>query len=287
MNETNDSNFKATQLFNSLDEISFVEIGLIVLAAWLGITVARRVLPFLAERGPNKLRLYLLGAVPIIRLLLMVLAILLIVPIVFNINFQNFLVIAGGASVAIGFAFKDYVSSLIAGVVAIFEKPYRPGDWVQIEGDYGEVQHVGLRAMRLVTAADDVITLPNQHLWTKNVSNSNDGSQTLMCIAHFYLRPDHDASVLSEALHKVALTSAYLLYTKPVKVIVQDTPWATHYQLKAYPFEMRDQFDFITDLTIRAKAAISECGAVEATVPLGVSGTGRDMQGSMEPDLHN
>ncbi len=41
---------------------------------------------------------------------------------------QNLLAITGTISVALGFAFKDYVSSLIAGVVALFEIPYRVGD---------------------------------------------------------------------------------------------------------------------------------------------------------------
>jgi len=264
--ESTTDKFEPSQLFNDLQDINFLQIGLILVGVWAGIFLARRVLPFAAERVPSQLRLYFLGAVPIIRLLLMALGVLLIVPILFNINFQNFLVIAGGASVAIGFAFKDYVSSLIAGVVAIFEKPYRPGDWVKINGDYGEVQHVGLRAMRLVTPGDDMVTLPNLHLWTKNVSNSNDGTQTLMCIAHFYLQSDHDSVQISEVLNNVAMTSAYLHYSRPVKVIVNATAWATHYQLKAYPFELRDQFDFITDLTIRGKAAIAELGVSEASV---------------------
>jgi small conductance mechanosensitive channel len=267
--ESSTDRFKPAQLFNDLQDINFLKIGMIIFCIWLGIFVTRRVFPFVAERVPNQLRLYLLGAVPIIRLVLMLLGVLLVTPIIFNINFQNLLVITGGASVAIGFAFKDYVSSLIAGVVAVFEKPYRPGDWVEIEGDYGEVQHVGLRAIQLLTPADDLVTLPNQHLWTKNVSNSNDGTQTLMCIAHFYLQSGHDSSRMRDALEQVALTSAYLHYPKPVKVTVQTTPWATHYQLKAYPFELRDQFNFISDLTIRGKYAIAELGAREASVPFG------------------
>jgi len=258
--------FEPSQLFNDLQDISFLHIGVILVGVWAGIFLARRVLPFAAERVPSQLRLYFLGAVPIIRLLLMVLGVMLIVPILFNINFQNFLIIAGGASVAIGFAFKDYVSSLIAGVVAIFEKPYRPGDWVKINGDYGEVQHVGLRAMRLVTPDDDVVTLPNLHLWTENVFNSNNGTQTLMCIAHFYLQSEHDSVQVCNALRNVALTSAYLHYSRPVKVIVNATAWATHYQLKAYPFELRDQFEFTSDLTIRGKAAMAELGVTEASV---------------------
>lgn len=257
---------KAVKLINDWQDINLLQIAVIVIGVWITIAIIRRLLPFLAERAPSQLRLYLLAAVPVIRLLLMTLAVAWIIPLVFNVTFQNFLVIAGGASVAIGFAFKDYVSSLIAGVVAVFERPYRPGDWVEINDDYGEVQSVGLRAIRLRTAEDDIITVPHLVIWQSNISNSNDGAQTLMCVADFYLLPGHDASQLRCVLRDVAMTSAYLEYDKPISVIVKAEPWGTHYRVKAYPFDMRDQFLFITDLSVRGKEAIGALGAKEGSI---------------------
>ena len=261
---------KAAQLINNLQDISFTKIGLIVVGTWLAIFLARRLLPYLAERGPSQLRLWLLGAVPIIRLVLLAIAILWLIPIVFNITLQNFLVISGAASVAIGFAFKDYVSSLIAGIVAIFERPYRPGDWIEIEGDYGEVRSVGMRSIEVRTAADNIVYIPHEKIWQHNVSNANDGARTLMCVTSFYLAPDHDAERVRAALRDVALTSAYLDYDKPVLVMLAESPWGTHYRLKAYPFDMRDQFSFISDLTVRGKLALAEAGAKEAGVAASV-----------------
>ncbi len=258
---------KAAKLINDLQDISFVKIALIVLGTWVIIFFVRRTFPRLAQTGPSQVRLYVLGAVPLIRLFLLVGAILWIIPIVFNITFQNFLVIAGAASVAIGFAFKDYVSSLIAGVVAIVEKPYRPGDWVKVGEDYGEVQSVGLRSIRLRTPADDIVTAPHIRLWKENVVNGNDGARTLMCVAEFWVAPDHDAKALRAALRNVAMTSAYLDFERPVIVILSETPYGTHYRLKAYPFDMRDQFVFVSDLTVRGKAAIASVGASQVVVP--------------------
>lgn len=253
----------SVKLLNSLQDISFWEIGLIVVCTWAAIWLIRTAVPFLAERGPSRLRLYLLAVVPVARLLLLTTAILWIVPIVFNITLQNFLVIAGAASVAIGFAFKDYVSSLIAGVVAIFERPYRPGDWVKIGGDYGEVRSVGMRAIRVLTPDANVIVIPHSRLWTDNISNSNDGAHTLMCVANFYLAPQHDAAAMRSVLQDVALTSAYLDYAEPVIVVLSEEPWGTHYKIRAYPYDMRDQFAFISDLTVRGKLAIAEAGGRE------------------------
>ena len=257
----------AVRLINDLQDISFTKIGLIVAGTWIAIALAHRVLPYLAEKGPSQLRLYLLGAVPIIRLALLVVAILWLIPIIFNITFQNFLVISGAASVAIGFAFKDYVSSIIAGIVAIFERPYQPGDWVEIGGDYGEVRAVGMRSIEVRTPSDDIVYIPHDKLWQNNITNSNDGARTLMCVTSFYLHPRHDAGQVRTALRDVALTSAYLDYQRPISVSLQQTEYGTHYKVKAYPFDMRDQFSFMTDLTVRGKLAIAECGGQESTVP--------------------
>lgn len=257
---------KAASLFNDLQDISFVQIAMILIVSFALIWFIRRIIPLLADRVPSSLRLYLLRAVPILRMVIIGTAILWIVPLVINITLQNFLVIAGAASVAIGFAFKDYVSSLIAGIVAIFERPYGPGDWVSVNGDYGEVVSLGMRAIRLRTPADDIITVPHDSIWSNNVSNSNSGAQTLMCIAHIYVEPSHDATAVRARLTDVALTSAYLDYRKPVLVVLKETEFATHYQVKAYPFDMRDQFKFISDLTDRGKLAIKAAGAKPASV---------------------
>ncbi len=254
------------RLINNLQDISFWQIGLVVAGTWLAIWLVRRILPFLAERGPSTVRLTLLAAVPITRLVLLLLAILWIVPLVFNVTFQNFLVIAGGTSVAIAFAFKDYVSSLIAGVVAIIERPYRPGDWVRVGSDYGEVRSIGLRAVELQTADDNTVVVPNSKMWTDSVSNSNGGARTLQCVASFFLQPSHDAALVRSALQDVALTSAFLHYDKPVIVVLTEEPWCTHYKLRAYPFDMRDQFAFISDLTVRGKLALAGAGGREAVL---------------------
>jgi len=257
----------AIKVLNDLQEISFWQIGFVVVGAWLIITLSRRLLPLLAERGPSQFRLYILNTVPIIRLLTLTIAILWVFPIIFNVTLENFLIIAGGASVAIGFAFKDYVSSLIAGIIAVFERPYRPGDWVKIDGDYGEVVSIGMRSLSLVTASDDLITVPHVKIWDQNISNSNDGERTLMCVSNFYLASQQDHAQVRSLLRDVAMTSGYLQYQKPVVVIVTNEPWGTRYQVKAYPFDLRDQFVFISDVTVRGKAALQQHGFEEVVTP--------------------
>jgi hypothetical protein len=43
-----------------------------------------------------------------------------------------------------------------------------------------------------------------------------------------------------------------------------EQPWGTHYQLKSYPLDSREQFHFISDLTVRGKEALAKIGVKPA-----------------------
>jgi len=247
---------KMEQILRDVQKIDIVQIVIILLVAWLLAKAVERFLPWLAERVTGRLRLYILPSVPVLRLVILIGAIVAIVPRVINLTFHNSLAIIGAAGFAVGFAVKDYVSSIIAGIVSLYERPFRPGDWVQIEGAYGEVQSVKLRALRLITPDDTTVTIPNIKLWQTNIFNANDGRRNLMCVVDFYLEPRHDAALVRQTLYDVALTSPYIELESPILVIVAEQPWGTHYKIKAYPVDSRDQFQFISDLTIRGKSAL-------------------------------
>ncbi|MCB1777204.1 MAG: mechanosensitive ion channel, partial [Candidatus Competibacteraceae bacterium] len=165
-----------------------------------------------------------------------------------------------------GFAFRDYISSLIAGVITLYELPYRPGDWIEINGTYGEVRSIKMRAAEIVTPDDTVVIVPHLKLWDQMIFNANDGGPYLQCVANFYLHPRHDAAQVRHTLYDVALTSPFLQIEKPINVVVQERPWGTHYRLRAYPIDPSQQFAFITDLTVRGKAILTQRGVEFAQV---------------------
>jgi small conductance mechanosensitive channel len=263
-NTPNSISEKAGQIFNKLDQINFVEIAIIAGLAWGLILLAEHLIPWMAKRLPARMRMYLLPSIPVFRLAILIIAFGMIIPRVIHTSLQNLVAILGFTAVALGFAFKDYISSLIAGIVAIYERPYRVGDWVTIDGAYGEVQSLSLRALRLYTPDDTVVSIPHIKIWNTNIFNANDGNRNLCVVAHFYVDPDHDATRARQKLHDVALTSPYLDLNHRIRVIVQEQPWGTHYQIKAYPLDSREQFQFISDLTVRGKDVLTKMGVKPA-----------------------
>ncbi|ART79218.1 mechanosensitive ion channel family protein [Oceanisphaera avium] len=255
------------KLFRDISSEDVIEASIVVVGALLIIWLIQKTLPWVASRLHSHRRLWVLALVPTLRLVVIVATISWLVPLFFELTVQNTIAILSVTGLAIGFALKDYVSSIIAGIVAAYEVPYRPGDWIEVEGQYGEVKRIGMRVVEIVTPNDTVIFIPHLKLWDGLIHNANNGGASLMCVVSFYLAPDHDASVVCEALEEVALSSAYLKLTKPVVVLAQEQPWGTHYRIKAYPLDPRQQFQFMSDLTVRGKDSLRKLPVSFARIP--------------------
>lgn len=254
------------------DDIVLV-VGVLVLA-WLLASAVRWVLRHAAELAPQRLRLPILRMIPILRLGVGIGAFVVIVPIIVEPTFRNVVAIVASVSLALAFVLKDYASSLVAGLVTILEGPYQPGDWIKVGDTYGEVKLIGLRAVHVVTADDNEVIIPHSRLWSSSISNATSGSHSVLCVADFYLHPDHDGQAACRCLAEVGETSAYRMPATQVNVIVQEKPWGTHYRLKAYVKESREQFDFVTDLTIRGKKALLTMNFRFARAPYAELGRG-------------
>jgi small-conductance mechanosensitive channel len=220
-----------------------------------------------AEQAPPRLRLAILRLIPLTRLTLGVAAVAVTVPILVEPTLRNVVTLIATVGLAIAFALKDYGSSLVAGLAAVLEHTYQPGDWIEVDGVYGEVKTIDARAVRIVTADDTEVIVPHSILWSHRIANATSGKRSLLCIADFYLHPDHDAAAVQRRLTGIAEGSPYRKADSPVSVIVHEQPWGTHYKLKAYVKESREQFAFTTDLTIRGKEAVRAMGIRFAQAP--------------------
>ncbi|MBF0566344.1 MAG: mechanosensitive ion channel [Nitrospirae bacterium] len=172
-----------------------VVLAVLVLARMLVILV-RWVVRRAAEKASPRMRLTILRVPPLLRLLIDLAAIVIIVVILVEPTFQNVFALAGTVFLALAFALKDYVSSLVTGLMTILENTYQPGDWIEVAGTYGEVKFIGVRAVHIVTADDTEVIIPNSRLWTSGIFNASSGNHSLLCVTNFYLHPDHDASAV-------------------------------------------------------------------------------------------
>jgi small-conductance mechanosensitive channel len=95
-----------------------------------------------------------------------------------DLNLTAWMASAGIAGIAIGFAAKDTLANLIAGLVIMADAPYKVGDWVVLEdGLRGEIRHMGMRSTRILTRDDVEITVPNALIGSHKIINEDGGHQ--------------------------------------------------------------------------------------------------------------
>lgn len=86
-----------------------------------------------------------------------------------GINTTSILASLGVVGLTLGFAAKDTLSNVIAGIFIFWDRPFTTGDLVEIEDVYGRVQQITLRSTRIVTVDGKMVAIPNTNIVNNKV----------------------------------------------------------------------------------------------------------------------
>ena len=183
---------------------------------------------------------------------------------VLSIPRQVLFALAGTLGLAVGFAFKDLLTSLVAGVLLLVDQPFQVGDRIRFGEWYGEVTEIGLRSVRLVTLDDNLVTIPNSVFITGSVASANAGNLDCMVVIDFYIAPAEDFVTARRIAAEATATSRYVYLEKPVVTLLSDEFMGERFvsviRVKAYVFDARYEKAFASDVTERVKAAFAAHG---------------------------
>ncbi len=78
----------------------------------------------------------------------------------------------GIAGIAVGFALKETLENLFAGISVLLDRSFIVGDKIQLEsGEVGEIADIGLRSTKLRTYDNEIIYVPNRLLANTKIKN--------------------------------------------------------------------------------------------------------------------
>lgn len=173
----------------------------------------------------------------------------------FVVNEQVLAVMGGTVAVAMGFAVKDLVASVVAGVMIMMDRPFQVGDRVSFGGEYGDITSIGLRSVRMQTLDDNTVTIPNNKFLTDMTSCGNYGALDMQVAMVFYIGVDQDVQLAQTLVREAAATSRYIFLPKPVAVLVSQVIIENHVALrvtvKAYVLDTKYEKAFETDVNLR------------------------------------
>ncbi|MBV8882020.1 MAG: mechanosensitive ion channel, partial [Planctomycetaceae bacterium] len=84
-------------------------------------------------------------------------------------------------SVVVGLALQESLSNVFAGIMLTIDRPFKPGDWVEVDGKEGKVLDANWRSTRVLTRDDDIIYVPNSTMAKGNIVNLTDPTPEHLC----------------------------------------------------------------------------------------------------------
>jgi len=99
---------------------------------------------------------------------------------VFGFNTNSLIALLGAAGIAVGLALKDTLSNLAAGLMLLFLRPFKAGDFIECGSVSGVVKEIDMFTTILGTPDGLYISAPNSALWGPPIKNyTRNGSRRL------------------------------------------------------------------------------------------------------------
>ena len=238
-----------------LEAISFSKIfwTLILLAiGYFVIKLIIKLLELLAERS-SKYRIRIKSLIPIVRIVIWVVVIFAIIKGIYNPPLETLIAMGASITIAVGLAAQDLLKNVFGGLMLLFDRPFQVGDKIEAGKYYGEVLQIGLRATRIVTPDDSVVSVPNMELMNTAVSNANSGELNCQVVAEIFLPMDVDTQKARKIALEAAQVSRFIYLNKPIVILfaneVMQRRSYLKMKVKAYVMDIRYEFQFKSDMT--------------------------------------
>ncbi len=137
-------------------------------------------------------------------------------------DLSNLALIAGALSVGIGFGLQSIVSNFVSGLILLFERPIKVGDWVIVNSGEGIVKKISVRATEIETFDRTAIIIPNSELISSSVKNWTHKDRIGRVVISVGVSYNADPHQVKKILLEVASENDYVLSSPLPTVIFRD-----------------------------------------------------------------
>ena len=184
-----------------------------------------------------------------------------------GINVLPFIAGAGVAGVAVGFAAKDTLSNLIAGILLIIDRPFEVGDRIEVwsapknSATWGDVIEIGLRATKIKTTDNIVIVIPNNEIMMRDIVNYTTISDDIRVRIAIGVSYNADIEKAKRLIVEVAKGPDWVVKDPPPVVVVKAFGESSvNLELRVWIKNARKRIHTISYVTDRVKAVFDREG---------------------------
>lgn len=186
---------------------------------------------------------------------------------VLGVNIMPFIAGAGVAGIAIGFAAKDTLSNIIAGVLLIIDRPFEVGDRIEVwsapvnSATWGDVLNIGLMATKIRTTDNIIIVIPNNEIMKRDIINYTTVTDEIRVRILIGIAYDADVKKAKEIIVKSSLELDWVMNDPAPTVVVKSFgESAVNLEARVWISEPRKRMDTISHITDRVKESFQEEG---------------------------
>src|SRR5665213_1666920 len=100
-----------------------------------------------------------------------------------GIQTTSLLAVLGAAGLAIGLALQGTLSNIAAGIMLLWLRPFHVGDFIEVAGQSGAVEEIGLFVCQLRTFDGLFLFLPNSAIWNAPLKNHTRNGRRLVSVS--------------------------------------------------------------------------------------------------------
>ncbi len=176
-------------------------------------------------------------------------------------NLNNLALIAGALSVGIGLGLQDVVNNFVSGIILLFERPIKVGDWVKIGGEEGKVKQINIRATEVETFNRASVIIPNATLLSNSLTNlthSNNWARYAVKVGVAY---GSDVEKVRQILLECATSHKRILKKPEPYVLFQDFGSSSlDFELRFYVSDIWNGWNAPSDIRFEVNRRFKEEG---------------------------
>ena len=210
--------------YHFVSKINAVDTGIFILfiiIITLLVHAIRYFAQFIAKIFPSK-RMMILSWIPLLNFSIYFIGLALSFYLIFEPSREFLIAFIVSSFFAIGFAAKDVITDIIAGIILLFDKPFQVGDRITFQGHYGDIISIGLRSVKLLTLDESIVTIPNNRFLTDSVSSSSAGDLGMMAAIDVHVSPKTDVYLAKTILQEQAEKNQYIDGQKKIVIVCKE-----------------------------------------------------------------
>jgi small-conductance mechanosensitive channel/CRP-like cAMP-binding protein len=171
----------------------------------------------------------------ILRLIMVVVGAAFVIRGVWGGDLSGLLTAVGVSSIVLGLALQNTLDNLMAGIALLFERPFEPGDWIQVGNTTGQIIEMNWRSLRVRTRRRDLVVVPNSVIGKETLVNFSRPTHVHGEMHSLAFSYDDPPNKVKRILHQVALTTRGVLADPPPQVRTQGyAAYSIEYQVRFF-----------------------------------------------------